>query len=137
MNAHSDDTNIDITEALGPFGQMEDPRKSRATRHLFQEMLFIALASVLAGGEGLVDMEEFAKSKKDWLETFMELPKGIPSHDAFGDLFALLDPEEFNVAFVEWTQDLRAEVSQEVIAVDGRCRHPSANAPGGGQAGLP
>jgi len=120
MPEHSPDTHIDIAEVLGSFNGIEDPRKSRATRHIFQEMLFIALASVLAGGEGFVDMEEFAKSKKDWLVTFLKLPKGIPSHDAFGDLFALLDPEEFNTAFVEWTQGLRDQVSQEVIAVDGK-----------------
>lgn len=111
---------LTLPNPLDHLSEIEDPRKSRATRHIFEEMLFIALASVLAGGEGFVDMEEFAKSKKHWLLTFLKLPKGIPSHDAFGDLFALLDPQEFNVAFVEWTQGLRDHVSQEVVAVDGK-----------------
>ena len=120
MSKHSEGHNIDISEVLGTFSSIADPRKSRAVRHVFEEMLFIALASIIAGAEGFVDMEEFGKSKKTWLESFLTLPKGIPSHDAFGDLFALLDPEEFNTAFVEWTQDLRKTISKEVIAIDGK-----------------
>jgi len=120
MSPHSEDKEIDLNELLGPFAKLDDPRKSRATLHLFDEMLFIALAAVLAGAEGFVDMESFGKSKESWLRSFLKLPKGIPSHDAFGDLFALLEPEEFNLAFIEWTEQLREAVSREVIAFDGK-----------------
>ena len=120
MSKHSEEKAIDISKVLGAFSEIEDPRKSPAKRHLFTEMLFIALASILAGAEGFVDMEEFGKSKIEWLRTFLKLPKGIPSHDAFGDLFALLDPQEFNTAFIEWTQHLRDHVSKEVVALDGK-----------------
>jgi len=120
MPQHSETCDIDLIEFLGPFADLEDPRKSPATRHLFDEMLFIALAAVLAGAEGFVDMVNFAKSKEDWLRSFLKLPKGIASHDAFGDLFALLDPEAFNSAFVDWTSGLREAVAQEVIAFDGK-----------------
>lgn len=120
MPEHPEDHEVDIVEFLGAFADLEDPRKSKATRHLLHEMLFISLAAVLAGAEGFVDMESFGKSKKDWLGSFLKLPKGIPSHDAFGDLFALLDPEVFNSAFIEWTSDLRETVSKEVIAFDGK-----------------
>lgn len=120
MPEHPKEHEINPVEFLGPFNELDDPRKSPATRHLFHEMLFISLAAVLAGAEGFVDIESFARSKKDWLSSFLKLPKGIPSHDAFGDLFALLDPEAFNSAFVEWTSQLREEVSKEVIAFDGK-----------------
>ena len=30
------------------------------------------------------DVENFGKAKRKWLETFLELPIGIPSHDTFG-----------------------------------------------------
>jgi len=120
MPEHSKDKKIDLNEFLGPFAKLDDPRKSRATLHLFDEMLFIALAAVLAGAEGFVDMESFGRSKESWLRSFLKLPKGIPSHDAFGDLFALLEPEEFNSAFIEWTDQLRETVTREVIAFDGK-----------------
>lgn len=35
---------------------------------------------------------EYGRTKYEWLKTFLALPKGIPSHDTFGRLFARLDP---------------------------------------------
>ena len=75
------------------FQDIEDPRRSNATRHDLHEMLMIALLSTLSGGEGCVDMETFGRMKEPFLRKFMELRHGIPSHDAFSDLFKALDPE--------------------------------------------
>ena len=130
MSNHAEEQNIDIHEVLGAFSGLVDPRRSNATSHVFEEMLFMALSAIIAGAEGFCDMEEFAKSKREWLESFLTLPRGIPSHDAFGDLFALLDPEHFNEAFVEWTEGLRQEVAKELVAIDGksmRRSHDSTN----------
>ena len=52
----------------------------------------IALLSVLCGGEGCADMERFGRAKEPFLRRFMVLAHGIPSHDAFSDLFNALDP---------------------------------------------
>ena len=70
------------------FHEVEDPRRSNATRYDLQEMLLIALLSALSGGEGCVDMERFGRAK----EGFLRLEYGIPSHDAFSNLFRALDP---------------------------------------------
>ena len=40
--------------------------------------------AVLCGAEGWVAVEAYGISKKEWLEQFLELPNGIPSHDTFG-----------------------------------------------------
>ena len=47
---------------------------------------------MLCGAETFIDFEEFGKAKKDWLETFLALPNGIPSHDTLGRIFAMIDP---------------------------------------------
>ncbi len=57
------------------------------------DILVIALCGFLAGCEGWTDVELFGTSKRKWLETFLELPNGIPSHDTFGRVFALLEPQ--------------------------------------------
>ena len=44
-------------------------------------------------------MEEFGKAKEEWLQTFLELPNGIPSHDTFGRVFARLEPGKFEECF--------------------------------------
>jgi predicted transposase YbfD/YdcC len=55
-----------------------------------------------------------------WLKTFLELPKGIPSHDTFGRIFALIKPEEFQARFVEWIQAIETLTKGQVIAIDGK-----------------
>lgn len=101
------------------FEGVEDPRRSNATRHDLHEMLMIGLLSTLCGGEGCSDMALFGRMKEPFLRTFMRLEHGIPSHDAFSDLFNALDPQAFQGVMVRLTQSV-AEQLGDVIAVDGK-----------------
>jgi predicted transposase YbfD/YdcC len=65
-------------------------------------------------------VELFGKNKKTWLKTFLQLPKGIPSHDTFGRVFAKIKPEEFQKRFIEWVQAVEKLTAGQVIAVDGK-----------------
>ena len=49
-------------------------------------------------------METFGKSKENWLKQFLELENGIPSHDTFGDVFGMIDGEEFQRSFMRWVE---------------------------------
>lgn len=102
------------------FGELEDPRTGNAKAHIFLEILIIAILAVICGADGWSDVELFGKNKKDWLKTFLELPKGIPSHDTFGRVFAKIKPEEFQKRFIEWVQAIEKLTAGQVIAVDGK-----------------
>jgi len=102
------------------FGELEDPRTGNAKAHIFLEILIIAILAVICGADGWSDVELFGKNKKDWLKTFLELPKGIPSHDTFGRVFAKIKPEEFQKRFIEWVQAIEKLTTGQVIAVDGK-----------------
>ena len=65
------------------FTGLPDPRIDRTRWHKRVDILVIGLCSQLTGGEGFTDMAVFGKAKRDWLKTFLELPRGIPSHDTF------------------------------------------------------
>ena len=87
--------------------ELDDPRTGDAGLHDFYELLFIALCSVLCGGQVAVDMALFAKSKELFplatlgasLRGVLTLANGAPSHDAFSRLFCQLDSEAFRAAF--------------------------------------
>ena len=101
------------------FEGVEDPRKSNTTRHDLHEMLMIGLLSTMCGGKGCSDMALFGHTKREFLGSFMTLKHGIPSHDAFSDLFNALDslkPQTVLVRLVEGFSDQLGNV----IAVDGK-----------------
>jgi DDE_Tnp_1-associated len=89
----ADPVNASIVEH---FQTLEDPRIERTKKHLLLDILVIAVCTLLTGGEGFQDMELFGKSKRAWLQTFLALPHGIPSHDTFGRVFARLNPQRFH-----------------------------------------
>jgi predicted transposase YbfD/YdcC len=113
------------------FASLPDPRIERCRRHKLIDLVTIAICTLLCGGEGFTDMEEFGHSRREWLETFLELPSGIPSHDTFGRLFARLNPIEFGGCFDRWVRSSAKQVSGEVVALDGkRARHSYDKAEG-------
>jgi predicted transposase YbfD/YdcC len=102
------------------FAGLADPRETRRCDHQLIDILAIAVCAVIACAESWEDIELYGRSKRAWLETFLELPNGIPSHDTFRRVFMLLDPDAFEACFAKWAQSLAVGVEREVIAVDGK-----------------
>lgn len=102
------------------FSDLPDPRIARAKKHLLIEILFIAVCTIICGGESFTDMELFGKAKEAWLRKLLALPHGIPSHDTFGRVFARLNPQAFGEYFLRWTAALHEATQGEVIALDGK-----------------
>jgi len=97
-----------------------DPRAKRSRRHKLVDILVIALCGFLAGCEGWVDVELFGIAKRKWLEKFLELPNGIPSHDTFGRVFALLDPHQLACVLRQFVQAVTGSLEGEAVAIDGK-----------------
>src|SRR5215469_13596272 len=113
----TDPVNASIVEH---FRTLEDPRMERTKKHLLLDILVIALCTLLTGGDGFQDMELFGKSKQAWLQTFLALPPGIPSHDTFGRVFARLNPKRFQECFLAWTQALAQLTKGALVSLDGK-----------------
>lgn len=101
------------------FAEVEDPRVDR-TDHDLLDIIVIAICAVICGADGWVGVERFGNAKLAWLETFLELPHGIPSHDTFGRVFARLDPEALQHSFLTWMQAVQEVTEGQIIAIDGK-----------------
>ena len=121
----------DPTDFHAHFALLSDPRVARTRKHLLSDILFIAICTVACDGEGFTDMEVFGRAKQEWLRKYLELPGGIPSHDTFGRVFSIIDPEAFTECFVNWTQAIHVATAGEVVALDGKTvRHSFDTATG-------
>jgi len=116
------------------FGKVSDPRIGNATRHKLLDILVIAICAVICGVDGWSDVELFGKTKRKWLQGFLELPHGIPSHDTFGRVFAQINPEEFRDSFMTWVQAAQELTGGQVIAIDGKQLRGSHDRKGGKDA---
>ena len=102
------------------FTGLEDPRETSRCDHQLIDILVIAVCAVIACAESWEDIALYGRSKQAWLETFLALPNGIPSHDTFRRVFMLIDPDAFEVCFTRWVQSWSRGVAREVVAVDGK-----------------
>jgi predicted transposase YbfD/YdcC len=111
------------------FGKIADPRIDRTKLHKLIDIIIIAICGVICGAEGWEEIEEFGKAKQEWLETILELPNGIPSHDTISRVFSKINPEEFEKSFFMWVGSLTERISG-IVAIDGktlRRSHDGAN----------
>jgi hypothetical protein len=102
------------------FSELTAPRVERNREHLLEEILLIAIAGVLSGAESWNDIADYGEDKREWLQTFLTLPSGIPSHDTFNRVFAALDPEEMEKGFAAWVASIAKLTAGEVVAIDGK-----------------
>lgn len=104
---------------LSCFRSVGDPRMDRRKRHKLLDILGITICAVIAGADAWTEVEDYGREKRQWLETFLSLKNGIPSHDTFGRVFALLDPGELEEAFARWVRTLVGRLDG-VVAIDGK-----------------
>jgi hypothetical protein len=117
---------------LTHFASLEDPRDERGKEHLLLDMIAIAICAVICGAEGWTDIEEYGRAKYNWLNTFLCLPNGIPTHDTFARLFARLDPEQMGQCFMRWITAISRLSQGEIVAIDGKTIRGSYDNPGKG-----
>lgn len=109
------------------FGGIEDQRVSGRCWYPLLEVITIAICGAIAGAETWVDIETFGTSKQEWLGTFLELKHGIPSHDTFGDVFAMINGDEFQRSFSRWVEGVFTVTEGQVIGIDGKTARRSHN----------
>ena len=111
--------NFDNT-ILKYFSSLEDPRIERTKQHLLVDIVAIAILAVISGADTWVAIETYAQAKQEWLQQFLALPNGIPSHDTIARVFARLDTQAFEQCFHQWVTSITEAIGAQVIPIDGK-----------------
>jgi predicted transposase YbfD/YdcC len=102
------------------FSQLEDPRVIGRTKHKLIDIIVIAICAIICGAKYWNQIAAFGELRKKWLQTFLELPHGIPSKYTFGRVFALIEPTYFQECFINWAKEVSRITTGEIIAIDGK-----------------
>jgi predicted transposase YbfD/YdcC len=107
-------------ETSSYFSKIHDPRVDRCKAHLLEDILLLAIIAVICGCESWETIEEFGKSKKEFLKGYLKMPNGIPSHDTIERLFKRIDSKEFSKSFMAWSDSFRIKGQGEFLNIDGK-----------------
>jgi predicted transposase YbfD/YdcC len=102
------------------FRDIADYREDHNKKHLLIDILVMAVCSVLCGADSFVEIKTIADAKRDWFQTFLSLPNGIPSHDTFNRVIARIQPNAFQSCFQSWVRATFPHVTSDHIAFDGK-----------------
>jgi len=101
------------------FSDVTEPRRGEPVYPL-QNILFIAVCAVICGADDFVAIAKFGRTRKDWLAKHLDLSAGIPSHDRFNAILALIRPEEFEKCLLNWITSLQDISDGQIVAIDGK-----------------
>jgi predicted transposase YbfD/YdcC len=113
------------------FARLRDPRRNHLKRHPLLDVIVITVCAVICGANDWQQVAAFARRRRAWLETFLRLPHGVPSHDTFERVFDRLDPQAFQACFRRWVEALAGALGLGHLAIDGKALRHSGNGPKG------
>lgn len=102
------------------FDDVPDFRRARKKLYDLRELLMVALCAILSGADDFEEIAEYGVQKQVFLQTFLELPNGIASHDTFNRVFKYLDKERFGASLYKWSKELLGFLVEKQIAIDGK-----------------
>jgi len=85
-----------------------DPRRQcENLKHRLVDIIILGFCGVLGGGEDFVEIAAWAKGNEGFFRSFLELPQGIPAHDTFTRVFAMLKPATLQEVLLPWLWERR------------------------------
>lgn len=83
-----------MEEYLEQAGQLTDIRQQAKVWYPLKEVIGIVFFALLAGNDKWTEIADFAVDEQETLKKYLELPKGVPSHDTIQRVFSILRPDE-------------------------------------------
>ena len=102
------------------FGEIKDKRINRTKKHILLEVIAITLFAIMSGAQTFEEIEQFGALHIHWLQQFLFLPNGIPSHDTVRRVLGFLDHQQLISGFINWISKIKGLVQEGVVAIDGK-----------------
>ena len=83
-----------------------DVRDAKNKIYQSNEIVFIALVSVICGADTWNEIETFGKTHESYFKTRLPGLVSIPSHDTLCRFFSILDIDWFEECFRLWVDDI-------------------------------
>src|SRR5947209_3242121 len=109
------------------FAKLRDPRVRGRTQHRLIDIIVMAICAVIGNCDDWPDIALFAQKRQSWFKRFLALPNGVPAHDTFERVFALLDPRAFERCCLAWLRAAADQIGVGHIAIDGKTLCGSAS----------
>ena len=103
----------EITSAL-------DPRVKGRCKHKVSDIIIIAIATYLSGGDDYVSMYELCRERGEDLKPLVELPNGCPSVDTFERVISRIDPKAFGACLSVFGDTLIEDLKGKHVSIDGK-----------------
>jgi DDE_Tnp_1-associated len=99
-------------ETAGPlrlvdaFEPIRDSRQSTTVKLDPVELMVAAVNVMLVDAGMFVEIEFWVEGKLEWPRGYLRPLHRIPSHDTFGRIFRLIDPDPFESTFRRWVRSI-------------------------------
>jgi predicted transposase YbfD/YdcC len=99
---------------------ISDPRRQGENlKHRLVDLIVLGFCGVLAGCDDFVEIAEWGKLHEGFFRPFRELPHGIPAHDTFTRVFAMLQPTALQEVVLPWLLERRG-LPGDWVHLDGK-----------------
>lgn len=104
------------------FESITDKSQAWKTKHSLLEVVIMTICAVIADCEAWYQIEEYCAEKEKWFKEKLglSLPNGVPSHDTFERIFAMIDSKELEKCFVSWVGEVSRLTEGEIVSIDGK-----------------
>ena len=87
--------------------EVPEHRTGNAIKYALRDVLFLGIFAILCGAETYTGIHTFSELHLEELRKYLELPNGVPSHDAFGDIFSRVDTAAVGKCFKLFTDSIK------------------------------
>lgn len=104
----------------------DERRKGGNFRHKLSDIIVISLCATMAGCSNFKEFEWYGGARKEFFDSFLDLPNGVPDSDTFRRVLQRLSPDEFQKHLAVAKETLKEK--WQIIAIDGKSMRGSRRA---------